>query len=396
MLRFAERVESLRPSATLEISAQAQELKKLGHEVISLAAGEPDFNTPEPIRKAATEAMEKGLTRYTPSAGFLALREVIAEKVQRENGFPVKPEEVIITTGAKHAIYTALQCLAQSGDTILLPTPAWVSYGPQIELTGARIFPLPLFEEDGFRPNLDRWKGMRIPENARGIILNSPSNPTGVVFSREDLVKVVGWSLQRNLWILSDEIYEKLLYNGAKHVSVASLGPEVAENTITISGCSKTYAMTGWRLGWAIANQALIKKMSSYQSQSTSNVTSFVQWAAIAAAKLPESYLDEMLSAFDKRRRYCCERLRKMSAHLSFVEPTGAFYLFVNFSKYLQARKISDLEFCKELLEKKYVGLVPGSAFGQKHFVRMSYATSQEQLEKAMDRIEAFLNETTK
>lgn len=391
MLKLADRVKSLRSSATLEISAAAQELKSKGFDVISLAVGEPDFNTPLPIQKAATEAMEEGITRYTPSAGFLALREAIAEKVSKDNHFPVTAEEVIVTCGAKHAVYMALQCLTQPGDAILLPTPAWVSYGPMIELAGAHIIPLPLFEEDGYRPNVDRLKRIAIPPNAKGIILNSPNNPTGVVYSREDLIRLIGWALQRNLWILSDEIYEKMIYGSVPHTSVASLGPEVRSDTITVSGFSKTYAMTGWRVGWAIADKDLIKKMSSLQSQSTSNVTSFAQWAAIAATRLPVQYVDSMVETFGKRRDYCLGRLNKISSFLSFVEPGGAFYFFINLSQWLKERKMTDVEFCKELLARSYVGLVPGSSFGKERAVRLSYATSQENLEKAFDRIEAFL-----
>ena len=390
-MKIASRVSGLKSSAIIEISAKAGELKALGKDVISLAAGEPDFNTPEAIQAAATKAMADGITRYTPAPGFLALREAVAEHVTRENDFQVSPEEVIITSGAKHAIYLTLQCLVEAGDTVLVPTPAWVSYSPMIELSGATILPLPLFEEDGYRVNVDRWKGMAIPQNARGIILNSPNNPTGVVYTREDLVRLVGWAMQRNLWIMSDEIYEKILYDGAEHVSTASLGPEVKSNTITISGFSKSHCMTGWRLGWAIADKDLIKRMSALQSQSNSHVTAFVQWAALTAAKMPSDTVDQMVAAFDKRRRYCMERLDRMSEHLSYVRPNGAFYLFVNLSKFLSRKKISDVDFCRDLLAQQYLGVVPGSSFGKEKCIRLSYVTSQANLEKAFDRLEAYL-----
>lgn len=391
MLKFSERVNSLKSSATLEITAKAQQLKSEGHDVISLAAGEPDCNTPDPIQHAATEAMARGITRYTPAMGFLALREMIAEKVSKENGFPVTSEEVIVTCGAKHAIYMALQCLVDKGDSVLLPTPAWVSYGPMIELTGASIFPLPLFEEDGYRANVDRWKNMAIPSNARGIILNSPNNPTGVVYSREDLIRIVSWALQRNLWILSDEVYEKILFDDRKHVSVASLGPEAHSHTITVSSVSKTYAMTGWRVGWAIGQKTLVKKMGALQSQSTSNVTSFAQWATVAALELPPDSVTKMVESFSRRRDYCIQRLESLKSYASYVKPDGAFYFFLNLSEYLSKRKMSDVEFCRELLEKSFVGLVPGTAFGKEKCVRLSYATSDANLEKSFDRIEAFL-----
>lgn len=391
MLKFATRVNTLKSSSIMEISARAQELKSKGHDVISLAAGEPDFNTPEAIQNAATKAMAEGITRYTPSAGFTVLRETIAEKVTKENGYEVRPEEVIITSGAKHGIYLTLQCLLDPGDAVLIPTPAWVSYNPMIELAGASTIPLPLFEEDGYRPNVDRWKGMAIPPNVKGIIINSPNNPTGVTYTKEDLKALVGWAMQRNLWIMSDEIYEHIVYDGMKNTSVGSLGPEVKSKTITISGFSKSYCMTGWRFGWAIADKDVIKTMSALQSQSNSHVTAFVQWAAITAAKLPPQVVGGMVSEFDNRRKYCMERLDKLSDYLTYVRPTGAFYFFINFSKFLAPRKMSDSEFCKELLMKHYVALVPGSSFGKDNCIRISYAASKEQLQKAFDRIEEYL-----
>ncbi len=375
----------------MEVSAKAAELKAQGIDVISLAVGEPDFNTPEPIQRAATKAMQDGITKYTPAGGFLALREAIAETVTRDNKFNVSADEVIVTCGAKHALYLALQCLVEPGDSVLMPTPAWVSYTPMIELAGAQVIPLPMFEEDGFRANVDRWKGMAIPASAKGIILNSPNNPTGVVYPREDLIRLVGWALQRNLWILSDEIYEKIIYDGAEHVSIASLGPEVKSHTITVSGFSKSHCMTGWRLGWGISDKDLIKKMTAMQSQSNSHVSSIVQMAAITAAKLPAHYVSDMVVAFERRRQFCLERLSRLSDYVTFVRPNGAFYFWLNFSKFLAGKKMNDGELCRDLLEKAHVGLVPGSSFGLKNYVRLSYATNEEILGKAFDRIENYL-----
>jgi aspartate/methionine/tyrosine aminotransferase len=300
---------------------------------------------------------------------------------------------VIVTAGAKHAIYLALQCLADQGDTILVPTPAWVSYSPMIELTGAKIIPLPLYEEDGFRPNVDRWKNMPIPPSAKGILINSPNNPTGVVYTREDMKRLVGWAMQRNLWILSDEIYEKILYDGAEHVSTASLGPEVRAHTVTISGFSKSYCMTGWRLGWAIADREVVKRMAALQSQSNSHVTAFVQWAGLAAANLPPAVVQGMVGEFSKRRTLCMARLDKLSDHCTYVRPAGGFYFFVNFSKWLAPRKLTDADLAHKLLTDYHVGVVPGSTFGKEGCIRMSYATSPANLEKAFDRIEKFLNQ---
>ncbi len=391
MVTLSGRVAKLKSSSIMEIAARAQTMKAQGIDVVSLAAGEPDFNTPDAIQKAATQAMAEGITKYTPAAGFLALREVLAEKISRENGFPVTPDEILVTSGAKHAIYLALQCLADEGDTILVPTPAWVSYRPMIELTGANLVPLPLFEEDGFRLNVDRWKGLAIPSSAKGILINSPNNPTGAVYSEEELKNFVGWALQRNLWIMSDEIYEKIVYDDTKHVSVASLGPEARNCTITISGFSKSHCMTGWRLGWAVGNRDLIQKMAALQSQSVSHVTSFVQWAGITAAKLPDDVVHTMVKEFDSRRRYCMERLDKLQDYCTYTKPTGAFYFYVNFSKWLKEHGKNDLELCKDLLASHHVAAVPGSSFGKENFVRLSYANSPANLAKAFDRLEAFL-----
>lgn len=390
MLKFATRVQSLKSSSIMEISAKAQELKAKGFDVISLAAGEPDFNTPEAIQRAATQAMAEGITRYTPAPGFLALREVIAEMVTRENGYEVSPDEVTIVSGAKHGIYLTLQCLVEPGEAILVPTPAWVSYSPMVELTGAHIIPLPLFEEDGYRPNVDRWKGLAIPPNAKGIIINSPNNPTGVVYTKEDLTRLVSWALQRNLWILSDEIYEKILYDGATHTSVSALGPEAKNCTVTVSGFSKSYSMTGWRLGWTIAPKEFSKKLGALQSQSNSHTTSFVQWAAITAAKLPPTILQSMVTEFDTRRQYCMKRLDGLSNFLTYTRPTGAFYFFINLSKFLGPRKMSDVDFARTLLENEYLGVVPGSSFGKENCMRISYATSLKNLETAFNRLENF------
>lgn len=391
MLKLASRVSPLKASSTMEMSAKAQELKAKGLDVISLAVGEPDMNTPEPIQKAAAEAMAQGITKYTPAPGFLALREAIAEMVTKRNKMPVAPDEVIVTCGAKHALFLTLQCLVEPGDAVLLPTPGWVSYVPMVELQGAQIVPLPLWEEDGFRINVDRWKGLAIPPNVKGIILNSPCNPTGISYSRQDLIKLVGWALQRNLWILSDEIYEQILFDGAEHTCIASLGPEVRNCTVTVSGFSKSYAMTGWRLGYAIADRELVKKLSDLQSQSTSHVSSMVQWAGITAAKLPPEYVSKMVEVFDRRRLYCISRLDKMSQYLSYTRPNGAFYFFINMSKYLNQKKMTDVELCRQLLTEALIGLVPGTSFGKEKFIRLSYALSDENLAKAFDRLEAFL-----
>ncbi|MBI4403088.1 MAG: pyridoxal phosphate-dependent aminotransferase [Deltaproteobacteria bacterium] len=392
MFKYATRVGCLRPSPSNEISNLAIELKAQGRDVISLATGEPDFDTPEPIRQAAEQAIHSGVTRYTPTAGFLSLRQAIAQKYSVEYQTSIHPDEIIITCGAKHAISLALQCLVEPGESVLLPTPAWTNFGPMIELAGASILPLPLFEEDGFKPNLDRLKRMAVPAGVKGIILNSPNNPTGAVLSRDDLVRIVCWALQRDLWIISDEVYDKILFEEIEHTPIASLGPEVRAHTIVANGLSKTYAMSGWRIGWAIADGAFIQKMVAMQSQTTQNAPSFAQSAAIAAIRLASSFVDEMVDIYDSRRQYCMRRLNTLHSHLSYVEPKGAFYFFINLGKWLSEREMTDTEFCRQLLLQQGIALVPGTAFGKERYVRLSYATSSENLANAFNRLDKFLN----
>ncbi|MBI1860600.1 MAG: pyridoxal phosphate-dependent aminotransferase [Deltaproteobacteria bacterium] len=391
MLRFSQRCESLKSSSIMEISAKAAELKLQGFDVISLAAGEPDFNTPIEIQNAATKAMADGITKYTPAPGFLTLRQAVADHVTRENDFPVEPSEVVITCGAKHALYTAIQCLVNPGEAVLVPTPAWVSYGAIVELAGGYIIPLPLLEEDGFRPNVERWKGMALPSNVRGIILNSPNNPTGAVYSRDDLMKLVSWALSRDLWIISDEIYEKITYDQLRHVSVASLGPEVKGRTVTVSGFSKSHCMTGWRLGWTITEKDLAQKISAFTSQSISHVTSFAQMGALTAARMGHGVVDKMVSEFDARRQYVASRLDKWSGDVAYTMPHGAFYFFVKCSKLLSRKWVNDVQMCRDLLANQHIGLVPGASFGSSGYVRLSYATSMENLHRALDRFEDYL-----
>lgn len=390
MLKVAERCQALKSSSIMEISAVANELKAQGFDVVSLAAGEPDFNTPVEIQNAATKAMQEGITKYTPAPGFLALRQAVAEKVSRENDFPVGSNEVVITCGAKHAIFLALQGLCNPNEAVLVPTPAWVSYGAMVELAGGYIIPLPLVPEDGFRPNVERWKGMALPSNVKGLILNSPNNPTGAVYSREEITRLVSWALSRDLWIISDEIYEKITY-GEPHVSVSSLGPEVRSRTVTVSGFSKSHCMTGWRVGWAICEKGLAEKLSAYSSQSISHVTSIAQMGALCAAKLSPAVVQRMVDEFDSRRRYVASRLDKMKG-VGYRMPTGAFYFFIDCTPFLSAKKMTDIEMCRDLLTKFHVGLVPGAAFGCDRYVRLSYATSMDNLRRALDRFESYLN----
>ncbi len=392
MWEFAKRTKGVNESETLAMSAKAAALKAAGHDVISLAAGEPDAPTPDPVQQAATDAMHRGFTRYAPPQGYLALREAIAAKTHRDYGYPVHPDEVFVTGGAKMALYLALQTLLDPGDSVLLPTPAWVSYRAMVELCGAQVIPIPLDESQHFALDLDKLKGCAVPLKTRGIILNTPHSPTGTVLTREELMRLAGWALQRNLWIMVDEVYDKLVYEG-NHVPMASLGPEVQSQTITINSFSKTYSMTGWRLGYAIAPKKVIAKMTAIQSQSLSHPTSFVQMAGIAALKLPQSHLEHMCKTFRERRDFCVARLNEVNPLMKFGVPHGAFYFFVDVQPWLQTFGKSDAEFCHYFLEKYHVGVVPGSAFGKDGYVRLSYASSLDQLKKGLSRFAQCINE---
>ncbi len=392
MLKLSSRVDILKQSVTLEIDAKAKALQESGVDVVNLAAGEPDFDTPPSIKNAAIDALRKGFTKYSNSQGLPVLRKVISQFIETRRKFSVTPDEIIVTAGAKHAIFLALQCLIEPGDYVLLPIPAWISYVPCIELAGGKVIPLPLHGSNGFQIDLDEWKKMALPPTCRGIIINTPNNPTGVCLNYETLKALVAWAIQRNLWILSDEIYADIVFDGQKHFSIASLGSEeLRQCVITIDGLSKNSCMTGWRLGWAIATSELIKKMTAYQSHSNSHVATFVQMAALEAFNEYNVSLPSMVKEFDQRRRFCIKALDELSEYLSYTRPTGAFYFFINLSKWLTKKKMNDIEFCKRFLEKFHVGVVPGEAFGIKNHIRISYATSIENLKKGMARLGKFL-----
>jgi len=395
-VQLARRLDRIQPSPTLAMSARARVLKQQGVDVIDLSVGEPDFDTPEAIKEAAARALEAGRTKYTASAGIPELREAIAQKLQRVNGIPYQAENVVVTVGAKHAVYLALQAICNPGDRVLIPAPYWVSYADQARLLDAEPVILPTREEQGFK--LDPDTLARAIRGARVLILNSPNNPTGAVYTPEEL-EALGQVLEEEpgCWLISDEIYEPFVYDGARHESLLRLKPALRERAVLINGFSKTYAMTGWRLGYAAGPKPLVAAMVTLQSHSTSNATTFAQVAGVQALEGSQEPVDEMVRVYQERRDLLLAGLRKLPG-LTCVEPAGAFYLFPNvsglFGRSWRGQVIeSSQQLAELLLEGAATATVPGTAFGTEGYLRLSYATSTERLAEALDRWNAFWEE---
>lgn len=389
-MKLAKRVSTLTPSTTLEITAKAKELKDAGHDVIGLGAGEPDFNTPAHIMDAAKEAMDKGFTKYTPSGGLPALKKEIINKLERDQELTYKPSEVIVCIGAKHALYTLFQVILDEGDEVIIPTPYWVSYPEQVKLAEGVPVYVEGKEENQFKITAEQLKATITPKT-KAVVLNSPSNPTGMVYSKEELEELGKVCLEHDILIVSDEIYEKLLYDGNKHVSIAQLSPELKEQTIIINGVSKSHSMTGWRIGYAVGNQSIISAMTNLASHSTSNPTSISQYATIAAYQGPQDDVEVMREAFEERLNIIFEKLNQIPG-FHCLKPQGAFYLFPKAIEAAKMAGFNDVDsFVKALLEEEKVALVPGSGFGADDYVRLSYATSLDLLESAVERISNYM-----
>ncbi len=392
---LSARAVKINPSPTLAIDAKAKEMKARGENVIGFGAGEPDFDTPAMIKEAAVHALREGETKYTPASGTTALKKAVCRKYLRENGIEYEPEEVIICCGAKHALYNFFQVTCGPGDEVLLPAPYWVSYLEQIKLAGAEPVVLETSMEEGFKISPRRLRE-RITPRTKVLVINSPNNPTGAVYTREELAALMEVVVDRDILVVSDEIYEKLNYTGRPHISIAALGPEIKAKTVIINGLSKTFAMTGWRIGYALGDRTIIKAMAGLQSHSTSNPTTFCQAAAVEALLTPpREEVDNMLREFKKRRDYMVHRIKALPG-LACLNPDGAFYLFVNMEK-LAGRKIggetvenSD-DLARVLLEKAKVAVVPGSGFGAPMYFRLSYALGFEEIKEGLDRIERLL-----
>jgi aspartate aminotransferase len=383
-MQLSSRATTLTPSLTLSIDSKAKALKAEGIDVCSFGAGEPDFDTPEHIKAAAQAAIETGFTKYTPSSGIPELRQAISEKFLADNKLDYKPSQIIVSNGAKHSCYNAILATIELGDEVIIPAPYWLSYPEMVRLAGGEPVFVQTKEENNWKMTAEEFEDAMTPRT-KLVIINSPGNPTGSVYTREELEKIAEVAVAEEILILSDEIYEKLTYDGAEHVSVASLSKEVYDLTITINGFSKAYSMTGWRLGYLGAPEAIAKAIDSLQSHSTSNPCSFAQKGAIAALKGDQQPVADMREEFDMRRQYMFDRLSKIP-NITAVKPLGAFYILVNISRL----SLTSQNFADRLLSKANVAVVPGIAFGDDRTLRFSYATSMDVIKKGLDRFEEF------
>jgi aspartate aminotransferase len=383
-MQLSSRVETLSPSLTLAIDSKAKAMKAEGIDVCGFGAGEPDFDTPEHIKAAAHAALETGFTKYTPSSGIPELRQAIAEKLAADNKLEYKPSQIIVSNGAKQSCFNAIMAVCEPGDEVLIPAPYWLSYPEMVRLAGAEPVIIHTTQENDWKITAEQFEEAMTPKT-KMIILNTPGNPTGSVYTREELRAISEVAAEEDIYILSDEIYEKLVYDGTEHVSIASLTPEAYDLTITVNGFSKAYAMTGWRLGYLAAPEPIARAIDSMQSHSTSNPCSFAQKGALAALKGDQQCIVDMREEFNLRREYMYGRLSSISG-ISAVKPLGAFYVLANIS----ALGLNSTNFADRLLSKANVAVVPGIAFGDDQTVRLSYATSLDVIKKGLDRIEEF------
>lgn len=385
-MKLAARVNQVAPSMTLAIAAKAKQMKEDGLDVCSFSAGEPDFPTPPHIVAAAKQALDDGKTRYGPAAGEPKLREAIANKLQTENGLCYGPENVIVTNGGKHSLYNLMMAMIEPGDEVIIPTPYWVSYPEMVKLAGGTPVLIETTLDSNFKISPAQLKAAITPQT-RLFVLNSPSNPTGSVYSPDEIRALAQVVVDADIWVVSDEIYEKILYDGAEHLSIGAASPEAFDRTITSNGFAKAYAMTGWRVGYLAGPVELIKAASKIQGHCTSNVCTFAQFGAIAALDSPQDCVEEMRQAFAKRRAYIVEAIRAISG-LACADPQGAFYIYIDISQL----GIKSVDFCNALLEEKHVAAIPGVAFGAEHTVRMSYATGLETIKQGVERLDAFVH----
>ncbi len=381
---------AIEPSVTLEITAKANAMKAKGVDIISFSVGEPDFNTPENIQNEGIRAIKSGLTKYTPSSGIIELKKAICEKFKNDNNLDYKPSNIIISNGGKHSIYNALLAILNPGDEVIIGIPYWVSYPELVNIAGGVPVFIKTKEENDFKYGVDELEAIKT-KKTKAIILNSPSNPTGAIYSEEELRGIADWAVKNNVFVVSDELYEKLIYEGNKHISIASFNDEIKRLTILINGMSKAYAMTGWRIGYAAANEDIVKIMGNIQSHTTSNPSSISQYASVEGLKGDQSSVEKMKEQFDIRRKYIVETINSIKG-LSCRTPKGAFYVMVNISgikgKTIKGFEVKDsIDFTNLILEKGNVAIVPGIAFGDDDYVRLSYANSLDNIKEGLNRI---------
>ena len=391
---YSKKAKNITPSITLAITTKAKELKSKGIDVVSFGVGEPDFNTPEHIIKAAIKAMEEGKTKYTETPGIPELRKAVCDKFYRDNGLKYTPDQIVVSTGAKQCLANSFLAILNPGDEVLIAAPYWVSYPELVRLADGVPVVVETSKESNYKYTIESLNSA-VTDKTKAIVINSPNNPTGTVYSKEELEVIADFAKNNNLLIISDEIYEKLIYDGEKHVSIASLSEDAYNRTIVINGLSKAYAMTGWRLGYVAANKEIIKLMKSIQSHMSSNTNSIAQYAAVAALNGVDEDQKAMIIEFEKRRDYMLERIENME-DITYIRPSGAFYVMINIQKYLNkslygAEIKNSVEFAEKLLDEEKVAVVPGAGFGLDNYVRLSYATSMDMIKKGLDRIESFL-----
>lgn len=395
-LTLSRKAQAVKPSSTLAITAKAKELKAQGIDVVGFGAGEPDFDTPENICDAAVSAIKNGFTKYTPASGTNELKQAVCDKFQKFNNLHYTPDQIVISNGGKHSLTNVFQAILNPGDEVIIPSPYWLSYPEIVMLADGE----PVFvrgeQENGYKVTVEQLQAATT-EKTKALILNSPSNPTGMIYSEEELSAIADYVIKNDIYVVADEMYEYLVYDGNRHVSIASLNEEIYKRTITVSGLAKTYAMTGWRIGYTGSSVEIAKLMSGIQSHQTSNPNSIAQKAAVEALTGDQSAMKMMVHEFDVRRKYMYEKISSMH-HISAKEPYGAFYVFADISKTLEmsykGKKIeTSAEFARILIEEYNVAVVPCTDFGYDDHIRLSYAISIQQIEEGLSRIEKFLIE---
>lgn len=392
-LRISEKAKAVSPSPTLAIDSKFKLMKKQGIPVVGFGAGEPDFNTPENVKEAGIQAIRDNFTRYTPASGTLELKQAICDKLKKDTGLEYTTANVIISNGGKHALTNIFMAILNPGDEVIIPAPYWVSYPEMVKMADGVPVYIETREENDFKFTMDQLEAA-CNEKTRALVLNTPSNPTGMIYNREELQKIADFAVEHEIYVVFDEIYEKLVYEG-EHVNIATLGEDIRKLTIIVNGMAKTYAMTGWRIGYAVAEASIVKAMSNIQSHATSNPNSIAQTASVAALTGDQSVIDEMKAEYVKRRNYMVERINSIEG-LSCREPHGAFYIFMNVKDVLGKEHYGKMintahELCEDILDRALVAMVPSEGFGVEGYVRLSYATSMEVITTGLDRIEEYL-----
>lgn len=389
-MKINQRIKTIVGSTTLAITAKAKELKAQGHDVVNFAAGEPDFDTPDFIKKAAVEAIQKGFTKYTPSVGTVELRQAIAEKFKKDNNLQYTPNQIVVSCGAKHCLYDLIQVVADEGDEVIIPSPYWVSYPEMVKLAGAKSVYIETTADTDFKITAQQLK-KSVTKNTRILVLNSPSNPTGMVYEKKELEDIAEICVKNNIFVVSDEIYEKLTYTGKEYVSIASLGKDIYNLTATVNGVSKAYSMTGWRIGYCGAPQEVIDYVKKFQDHTTSNPASISQAAALAALQATPESVSAMCEEFKKRRDIMASCLDKIP-EVSYILPQGAFYMFCDFSKL----NIKSAALAERILNDVKVAVIPGDGFGAEGYLRISFATSAERIKEGIKRIGEWVKTASK